>query len=987
MNLRTCRAPSRSSTRSACPVRHGPHAVLAAALAICLALPACGGEPPDPAVAGDVAPPPAIGTPTRQRSGRAARADTPDDPAAEARFLDLVAAWENAADDPANERALAAILATGKDGAARLVRWLAEGDENQRDSANKLLVLMGADAVPALVELAARPGDTQGDAAHLLDKLLPLWRGSAIGPDVCRALVACLDGPESYDARNALELARPAVAAVVPELVERWRASWTDDDASDGGALEILVAAGPDARAAAAAALEALESDDTERRVNGGLLLASIGATTPADLARLVALLAAAPLEDSAWDRREGVLQALASWGDAAGSAAPKIEAFLDRAFPKNIRIAAAEALAAMPGAAQSFVTTAALLAWNDDEDDRVRSILRDSVLARSSPEALGAAIRELPMDRVQNAMNWAEFRAESATGDRRAELIRVGEIARARMAASPDAEERLRAPWFRVETPSRAPDWLVALLDDPDMRVRSGTTYSLARIVGTDTARILDVAGPIATDRIWSGDAICAIGVLAERDPRALAALLALVADPALEDPPRDLAVRVLGDGTSPIPGNHPAARAVVARAVLAGPYTGDATRALLRFDGGLAAFVDTIRGELGPPPGRVATEAPYIIVAAVAAAGPKAEPLRGSLTAWGGEPGRRALDALRGGGAEILRNGGDDEATFRRLLAAGPEARGWIAAFADGLSWPPPDWLGPAVASAGIEAEVLAAAQGRIDGIPAKTQLKGALRLAPLLAPRPAADALVAVFASDPSQFAEVVWELKLVARRDPAAVSPEFVASLFRQADTYDNLRDRIYALAAALGRRGEPLVPILRERRTSDRPLDAVWSAIVLFHATGNPEEAMTAIRPLLERPDRGSVFVPWDAVGDVLTTVPLSKADRALVLGALPRATFAAPRTTIVRALGALGAEAAPLVPSLRAILSQEFGGAGDRDDEVALGIATCRVLDGLGPAARDALPDLRRWIALTIDSDGTTAAGAAAIRAIETSGR
>jgi hypothetical protein len=79
-------------------------------------------------------------------------------------------------------------------------------------------------------------------------------------------------------------------------------------------------------------------------------------------------------------------------------------------------------------------------------------------------------------------------------------------------------------------------------------------------------------------------------------------------------------------------------------------------------------------------------------------------------------------------------------------------------------------------------------------------------------------------------------------------------------------------------------------------------------------------------------------------------------------------------TTVVPALVRCGPEAAPAVPAMRVVLAHWHTGDGRP------GAAAARLLAAVGPAAREALPDLRRNVVRFADPEGLVAA---AIREIE----
>jgi HEAT repeat protein len=525
--------------------------------------------------------------------------------------------------------------------------------------------------------------------------------------------------------------------------------------------------------------------------------------------------------------------------------------------------------------------------------------------------------------------------------------------------------------PWTGDDARGPPPAWAVALLDDPDDGVRATAADLVASKGGAPDARVRTVAmalraAPEPSTR-WS--AVAALGALAARDPSVLAAVVEALSDES--ESVRTTAVIALARDDTPIPGPHPEAIARIADGLLDRGEAKVAGRALLRFEGGEELLVATVRDALRHPQEGPANDSPWQIVGAVAAAGPRAAPLRGALEAWRTDDPNAYADAAL---AEISRDPVElalhgDATTVARLLAMGPAGRRAVPLLVGRADENDLPAMLREVESAALADEIVAAAGTSDDAAHAGVVRMGAARMASGL-PAPQAVDVLRSLAADPDADVRtaVVESLVEVERRAPGSVPPLLVAGLFHDED--EQVRHLAVNFVGCRGARARDAVPALREVLRSDHAWDRCLAALALWRVTGDPEEALRLIRPLLERPDQATVFTPWSEIGGALAAMPLGPADRDLLLRALPRAIEVHVRLAILEAIVPLGPAAAPAVPAFRAMLSDAFGAVGESDDAIALGETAARVLAGIGAAARPALPDLRAWIAASGDPHG-----------------
>jgi hypothetical protein len=214
-----------------------------------------------------------------------------------------------------------------------------------------------------------------------------------------------------------------------------------------------------------------------------------------------------------------------------------------------------------------------------------------------------------------------------------------------------------------------------------------------------------------------------------------------------------------------------------------------------------------------------------------------------------------------------------------------------------------------------------------------------------------------------------------LVVIARRTPAAVPIDLVRELLEHVDLW---RDGI-RLALALGDRCRPLVPSVRPHLSAESDAWRVAAAALLLRLTKDAEPSTGTVRDVLERNARplppeyagddgnGPTWeresfdlIPWDLVAEVLQAAGPDPDDVRRICDVIPRADH----DVLFPVLERYGSDAASAVPTLR-----EF-----------IGVSAIRVLGAIGPAARAAIPDIRRYIALHGDPGGV---GRAAIARIE----
>jgi hypothetical protein len=154
------------------------------------------------------------------------------------------------------------------------------------------------------------------------------------------------------------------------------------------------------------------------------------------------------------------------------------------------------------------------------------------------------------------------------------------------------------------------------------------------------------------------------------------------------------------------------------------------------------------------------------------------------------------------------------------------------------------------------------------------------------------------------------------------------------------------------------------------------------------STGEEAALREVLRDVLRRTGRAGERVPWRAVGRLLPTLPWTGADRDLLLRAFLRAREESAIHAFAPTIERLGPDAAAFVPALRVALQEsEFTvhfSISPGVQPAGPGVPIVRALAAIGAAARPALPELRRWIAVTEDPDGS---GRAAVRAIESAAR
>ena len=915
----------------------------------------------------------------------------------------LIAAWRDA-DDDGRERATNALLDAGSPAVERLLVQI-RADLHRIDSleAERLILRFGPAAVRPLVALlSSDDDDTLGFACSHLERMAPDWVHGEDGELVCRALLARIAVPEDAEyVVPPLMACRPAGRSIARELADLWRTA-PDDTRSRFG--DILVALGPDAAPAtplvweelAVAASQTGEQSDA-RRLDAMTILAAAGAADPSRLGLVVAALDS----DSAAVRMQAVAL-LGAFGPAAASAKERLVRLLD---DSEVGETAWHVLAALEPTDDA--TWIALVAH--DPGEWVERLAE----TREGAARLAKRLDVIPGDDLYRVVNALEA---GKTLDRR-------ELA-ALLTRHPLAEGRAIAPWLWLDDDENAPPKeALALLDDADAGVRVAALRSFAATGAVTDAAILERGLEFAasTDEDVRRSALEVLGLIAAREPKALAVLVRALRD--ANERNHLYAVYALPDGASSDPDVRAALldllteerstlRGAALHCLASAALTSDDARKrvvgglveevlddtsssdwtspiedLARIDGGLDALAAAIRPALnGAEKDHWKRRDALRIAAALA---PRMPSLRSDLVHLRDnvEESDRSdvdeaianvdFDAAKDAEA-IARAPVSDYSKIERLLALGDAGRSALVLLAAATQRP--HELLERLADVDLRAEILAAASA--EGPDAAERRKGAAVLAPLL---PDADALpmLTKLASDEAARAAVVRSLHALAERTPGIVPAPLVVRLLRRADGTRDWR------ALALVPRGGPAVAALdaavvtdlAKYRDGDQPSARVRAAAMIFHLTGRQEEALPTFRAVLAKPERLTDDLPWDDVGDALARMRLTAEDIAGLLPALQRAAscceppemnveeppdsgdwFQGVLTSIVPALEHCGPEAAAAVPALSMIVSKW----GTWPEE---GKAAIRVLGAIGPAARAAIPELRK-AALQGDESG-----------------
>lgn len=982
------------------------HRRLLPAALLTIAVSACGDAPAPDGARSDTtadAPPPARSVSSAPRERAAVPVVVTRD-----EIDAFVAAWNAAADDdvPTRDRLVAEFAARG-DAVFDAVMDVVRGSLTRETwrAVAPVLEKFGAKACLAVARaLAAGHGEARDATAYWLAERSAEWRFDPAGPDVCGAVVAAIDASDDADLRsslwNALADCRPAGRALAADLARRLVTLTTDEREA---IAEALAGLGSDAAAAAPLLVPSLRSEDDDVRARARRVLGAIGSADPSILPALREVLATGtPAE------RRDVCAMLANWGDAAAAAGPDLVALLSSAgTDEDIEAAdaAVAALRAMPAiagtSAVAVLESRSLreggLAWSTREllADWAKDPAFATALVRAAPTLSPAAADDLL---------WVLLDAPGTA--------RVDAASRLLGHAAPGARAYAAEVLIGAAGETASPR-ILALLDDPVASVRAYTARALAEAHALPQDRLRAVVLALRDD--------------ADGDARATA-IAALVEGHAVEASDTDWLVRAAHDGTTrriavealatrdgPLPDGLADVAPALARDAIANPACREAAIAWLgRIPRGIETLLDAIprwfdeHTEAGSYEQGLALDT-------VTALGPRAALLRERLVVLRAAAGEdayrtgevdRALAAIAGDLdaqvvgpgryldadeiADLLRRG--DAGRLALVLAAGEDTDSALRI----LGHVPRD-------TAMQDAVRVASARRSADPATNRTEdirRTGAARLASILPPAEAADVLERL-ASDP--LADVrcatAETCDTLSERDAAGVPVDALAAVLAVAndDDDDDVSARFFAARAAsrLGARADELLPRLREVAASARSRDGLMAAIAAWRVGGHAGDALPAIRRAVD--DREPAYLgPWTEVSDALAALPLGDADlsrlqrglEALELGNYGR------QVALIRGLTRFGSRAAPSIPTVRVSLARLSvsgescvvmdGPVASDHSAVRLADAAARFLVAVGPAARDALPDLRRAASVTTDPNGAVRD---AIRRIEAAPR
>jgi hypothetical protein len=351
--------------------------------------------------------------------------------------------------------------------------------------------------------------------------------------------------------------------------------------------------------------------------------------------------------------------------------------------------------------------------------------------------------------------------------------------------------------------------------------------------------------------------------------------------------------------------------------------------------------------------------------VVGAVLEAGPRLQSLVPVLASRAADPERARL-------------------LSRALAVLRQDARGLVLLAADG------DYVPENAAPAAVlAAAIVAAARVPADARDAALLHLGAIHLADRLPP----DQRLALVTdllddTDAGVRSSAAWALSELEEDAPGTVPASFLHRLLGDSGT---ARDQqAVALAFRLGPRAAEAVPSLRRLRDAallrlgdDPDADvALSAAIALWTITRDPHDVLPAFRTVLGSGPRWSGLIPWQEIRH-LDDVPFGRDDvaaltRPLAVTSESHLDVCLPH--LIPLLERAGPDAAPVIPVLRRVLRWREHDA----DPLNAQTAAVRLLGTIGPAAREALPDLRAWIGRTGDPGGV---GREAIRRIEASAR
>jgi HEAT repeat protein len=939
-------------------------ALLAAAILV-----ACGPAADEPT-------PPVAGHPAAPTASVAARsAPVADDAQVAAQAARLVAEWTSATDDAERERLAAALVALGRPAVDAVLAALPRDPWEPRFEASVCLVRnFGVLGCTAVAEALPRlPAEVRGPlVAQVLTGRTESWGTVAESEAICRALVAAAatedDAERRSDLWDALATAYPASRVAVPALAARLG---TATGREREALVEALVECGTDAAPAAPLVVEGLASDDEDLRYDASRILVAVGPADPSILSRLLVLLA-----EGSDGTRAATAEVLGTWGDTAAAAVPTLVRLLN-SDDLGVRVAAVRALASISSAAKDVWPH--LLAVADGDADAgweaweaVQRLLADPAVradcaARLAAQPAGAQVAGLgAIAEVDEALA-RRLARELASGLLDADDPHV-------RAAAAEALHAIKAEDLaRLVTP---------LLQDADPYVRGRVLGVLAAAQALPEARVREFAAAmlVAPD---AGSRQQALVVFA-RVPAAASDLPALVA--ALDDPDTfDAAVTALARTEGPLPVRDPTlARRLAGAAIRCGPGCDDLAALLGRVEGGDAVLVEMLRDVFRSDESAAWDEAVWVAHAlgprgAAAAPDLRAAAARAVAAGRGAERIEQAARALEGDLEALVSFRSMSVAMARRLLGAGESERRTLLLHMP--AWIDPD-IAPVVRRDPAFAATVRGASSTPDTEPGAQALREAAAKAAWALPPDEALSVLVRLASDPSDDvrAAAAEGLEYVARRLDKTPSPPQLAALL--GNDHAAVRRAAAVLALSESAPDHGLDAALRVGMTRDAPSDwrrrgpetRMAAAVALWCRTGDAAAALPVVRAAL-RTGWVSFGSEWDVVGDALVAMPLGRDDLDALLEALRHETrggLAVP--ALLRALTRFGSGASPAVPYVRVALRSTCGTTNCFDPtpragaaELQLAEAAARLLVAIGPAAREALPDLRRAAAFTGD--------------------
>jgi len=986
---------------------------LALALAAAAATTACGPDAPS------ANPPPATdgpGTPERQHVAQDTSVLSAERTAELQALVDALHAAADADDWDAVERAKQALLAEGPDAVAHLLEMMV-GAEDWDWRVSDVLLAFRDVAVPPLCALLQAGGERgPGLALAILGQLGDVWPRGPHSDDVVRALAACVRGydPEMPDAdlrrahgeraQSAAGLigtyAGPAGRVAAAGVARLWLRALAggERDCNPYTVLDALESLGSSAGPAAPILLDSLRDVDPVLYESVFDVLAAIGSAEPSTLPRLRELLGSG---DPAL--RIGAIRALRSWSDVASPADDDLLAILggDTA-DEDERDAAAIALAPRH-ALDERVWRVLLESGHDDAQDLATLLASDEdvasawIAAAPTLDEWGAGLLEVVISeaRPDLYMDLAESLLECPWPDLRAGLV---------WPMVCNQEQNVDA--------DRLAELAVVLLADPEPSVRIEAASFLH---SRDSAhpRALAVARSLRAHA--NEDIREAAHVILDDGPRVDVSREAYVAALATGgDEQREAAVRALAKDDEPIGDLPAAARSWLTERLLDGRRYGGV---LVRTPGGVDVYIRRMREILARS--FDASEDAAAVLDALRGGGGHALELRSALTSLTFDDDRfHDGDDFREEAAGILAEYETDAMTYalsvdpapsrarvERLLALESSTRDALVLFAgrgprhfqtltelgvhldrpkveeiwdDGILGVLPDAPVP-----GLLDSIRRAA--RATGEHAETRRRGAALLA-LRMPERAAVELLAGLARDPDgpTCVAAFGSLRRIERLWRGSVPPDVVSRGLGAWET----RGLALTLAGEFSEGGYSFLPALRDVIGSTWDPYRVRAAAIVWRITGSVAESAGVVRSVLAAHERVNLpdeyerdfdgecetdYIPWDKAAAVLAAAEPEAGDVALVCGVIPPGD----PTLLLPLLERHAADAAAAVPTLRTLLAGFRYSVGARHSD---GEAAARLLASIGPAARAALPDLRRWIAQTGD---VTRIGREAVRRIE----